>query len=346
MPYHSFETIILPSFLAFVITIIGTEFIMVYLKGAGIIAEDRNKSKPVILPSSGGVAVAFGLIVGILSYTFGGSFLFVPVLDVEKLLSIALSIVLITFVGFLDDVNVKSHRVASTGIKDIRQGLRQWQKPLLTFVGALPLMAINAGVEVVFVPFIGRIALGIFYPLLVLPIAIIFVSNSFNLLGGFDGLQPSMGAIAALGLVIYSFFYGNYMGLFLSSILLASLLGFIPFNTYKAKIIPGDSFTYAVGASLVAVMVMGNAEAFGIIIFMPWILEFFLHLRRRFKVSDLGIRQKDGTFKAPYGRKIYSLTHAVMNLKPMKEKDITRYLSAVEVMFVLLGFGLKLAGLL
>ena len=48
---------------------------------------------------------------------------------------------------------------------------------------------------------------------------------------------------------------------------------------------------------------------------MPWIIEFLLHLRRKFKVTDLGIRQKDGTFKAPYGRKIYSLTHLVMNIK-------------------------------
>ena len=92
-------------------------------------------------------------------------------------------------------------------------------------------------------------------------------------------------------------------------------------------------------------MIMGNAESFGIVIFFPWIVEFLLHLRRRFKVSDLGILQKDGTLKAPYGKKIYSLTHLVMNLKRSTEVDVTIYLSLLEACFVILAFALKFSGL-
>ena len=344
--YHTFQTIIIPGILAFAAAYVGIGFLKRYLYGAGIVAEDRNKEKRVKLPSSAGLGFAFGIVIGILAYTFGGSFIYAPVINVSTLLSVALSILLITMVGFLDDINVKQTRVKSTGMMDIRQGLKQWQKPLLTILGALPMMAINAGTGAVDVPFIGLVNLGIIYPLIVLPLAIIFVSNSVNLLGGFDGLQPGMALVASIGLFIYSLFYGNYIGLFLSTLLLASLLAFIPFNIYKARIIPGDSFTYAVGATLVAIMAMGNAEAFGIILFIPWIIEFLLHLRRKFKVTDLGIRQKDGTFKAPYGRKIYSLTHLVMNIKRVKEYEVAIYLSALEAAFVLLAFGLKLAGAL
>ncbi len=344
--YHTFQTVIVPGAIAFIITLIGTRFLISYLYGAGIIAEDRNKKEKVILASSGGLALAMGIIVGILAYTFGGSFVFSPILDISQLLAVALSIIMIALVGFLDDINVKGKRVKSTDMMDIREGLKQWQKPLLTILGALPMMAINAGTGAVDVPFIGLVNLGIIYPLIVLPLAIIFVSNSVNLLGGFDGLQPGMALVASIGLFLYSLFYGNYIGLFLSSLLLASLLAFIPFNIYKARIIPGDSFTYAVGATLVAIMAMGNAEAFGLILFIPWIIEFLLHLRRKFKVTDLGIRQKDGTFKAPYGRKIYSLTHLVMNIKRVKEYEVAIYLSALEAAFVLLAFGLKLAGAL
>ena len=344
--YHTFQTVIVPGAIAFIITLIGTRFLISYLYGAGIIAEDRNKKEKVILASSGGLALAMGIIVGILAYTFGGSFVFSPILDISQLLAVALSIIMIALVGFLDDINVKGKRVKSTDMMDIREGLKQWQKPLLTILGALPMMAINAGTGTVEMPFIGLLNLGIIYPLIVLPLAIIFVSNSVNLLGGFDGLQPGMALVASVGLFLYSLFYGNYIGLFLSSLLLASLLAFIPFNIYKARIIPGDSFTYAVGATLVAIMAMGNAEAFGLILFIPWIIEFLLHLRRKFKVTDLGIRQKDGTFKAPYGRKIYSLTHLVMNIKRVKEYEVAIYLSALEAAFVLLAFGLKLAGAL
>lgn len=346
MSYNTYLTIIVPSIIAFFVTVLGTKFIIGYFSGAGIVAEDRNKARPKRIPSSGGIAVSFGIIVGILTYTFGGSFVFHPLLSVARLLAVALSIILIAFVGFLDDVNVKSRRVDSTDMKDIREGLKQWQKPLLTLLGAFPLMAINAGVNFVRIPFLGTVYLGYLYPLLIIPLAVVFVSNSVNLLGGFDGLQPGMTAMAALGLLAYSFLFGNYTGLLLSALLLAAVLAFTPFNSSMAKIIPGDSFTYAVGGTMAAIMIIGNAEAFGAIIFIPWIIEFLLHLRRWFKVTDLGIRQKDGTFKAPYGKRIYSLTHLVMNMKRSTEAQVASYLVCLEGLFVILALLLKIHGLL
>ncbi len=346
MVYHTFQTIIIPALVSFIITVVGTKFLIEYFYSAGIVAEDKNKEKPLILPGSGGLAVAFGIVVGILVYAFGGSFIYTPVLSISNLLAVALSIILIAFVGFLDDLNVKSKRVKSTGIMDIRQGLKQWQKPLLTLIGALPLVAINAGVSIVNIPFIGHVQLGILYPLLVLPLAIIFVPNAVNLLGGFNGLEATTSIVASFGFLIYSIFYGNYIGALLSTILFASLLAFLFFNSYRAKILPGDSLTYVIGATFVAIMAMGNAETFGVIIFIPWIIEFFLHARRKFNVSDLGIRQRDGTFKAPYGKQVYSLTHIVMNAKKVREPDVTLYLSIFEAIFVVLALVLKLYGFL
>jgi len=346
MAYHTFQTLIVPAIVTFVITLISTRFIIGYLTSSGITIDDKNKEKRVTLPTSGGIAVAFGIIVGILAYTFGGTFVFSPVVQISSLFAVALSILLIALVGFLDDINIKAKEVMTTDLMDRKKGLEQWQKPLLTVVGALPLMAINAGVSIVAIPFLGSVDLGILYPLVVLPIAVVFVSNAFNLLGGYDGLQPGTALVASIGFLVYSVAFGNYIGALLSAVLFAALLAFLPFNAYRAKIIPGDSFTYAIGAIFVAIMAMGNAEAFGVIIFMPWIVEFFLHLRRGFNVTDVGIRQRDGTFRAPYGKKIYSLTHMVMNAKRATEQEIALYLSLLEAAFVLLGFALKLAGIL
>ncbi|MCL5427832.1 MAG: hypothetical protein M1321_01485 [Candidatus Marsarchaeota archaeon] len=349
--YSTFATIIIPAIVVFVTTFYSTRFLIRYLFGAGIIAEDINKAKPVRLPSSGGVGVVFGMVFGILLYIFGTSFVFNPVLDIASLLAVALSISLVAFVGFVDDINVKAEKVKSTDIMDIREGLKQWQKPILTLVGALPLMAINAGTSTISLPFIGVVHFGLFYPLLLIPLAVVFVPNAVNILGGFDGLQPAMILVASGGLMLYEIIFGvgtsAYMGAFLAAMLFSSVLAFFPYNRYKARIIPGDSFTYAAGAGLAAIMIMGNAEAFGIVIFMPWILEFFLHARRKFKVRDLGVLQKDGTMKAPYGKKIYSLCHLVMNLKRKPvETDVTLWLTMLEVAFVVLAFGMKLSGLL
>jgi UDP-N-acetylglucosamine--dolichyl-phosphate N-acetylglucosaminephosphotransferase len=346
MVYHTFQTIIIPAIVAFIITAISIKFLMDYFSGAGIVAEDKNKGKHTILPGSGGVAVAFGIVVGILVYIFGGSFIYAPVLNISNLMAAALSILLIAFGGFIDDINVKSRQVKATGIMDIKQGLKQWQKPLLTIIGVLPLIAINAGVSTLSIPFIGLVDFGLLYPLLILPLAIIFVPNAVNLLGGFNGLEAGTALVASLGFLIYSVFFGTYTGAFISTILFASLLAFLLFNFYPAKVLPGDSLTYTIGAAFVVIMVMGNAESFGVIVFIPWIIEFLLHAKGRFGTTDLGIRQKDGTFKAPYGKKIYSLTHIVMNIKKVREYEVPIYLSLVEALFVLLALSLKLYGIL
>ncbi len=346
--FHTYLTILIPSLVTFVSTIIFTYFMISYMKRAGITATDHNKKGNPTVAGSGGIAVALGFSVGLFTYIFGSRFpsptdpFYIPVAKIAILFAVILSVVLISIVGFLDDINVKKEAVKTTDMMDTREGLKQWQKPVLTFIGAVPLVAINAGIKTVSIPFIGLVNFGLFYPLLILPLAIVFAANAFNLLGGFDGIATGTGLIASLGLLIYSIAFGNYTGVLISSVLFSSLLVMFAFNVYPSKIIPGDSYTYLVGAALASDMIVGGMEGFGIIIFMPWIIEFILHARKKFKVTDLGIIQKDYTFKPPYGRKIYSWTHLIMNLKRCNEKQVSMYMWIIEALFVILGLGLKL----
>src|SRR5207302_6947987 len=137
------------------VTWYATKFLIFYFRQANVIEEDPNKDRPLKLPASGGVAVAFGLVIGIMVYTFGGTFVFKPLINISVLTAAALSIMLITFVGFLDDINVSIRQIMATGMKSMKRGLKKWQKPLLTVVGAIPLMAINAGISMVNIPFLG-----------------------------------------------------------------------------------------------------------------------------------------------------------------------------------------------
>lgn len=345
--YHTYLTLIVPVALTFIATFIAIRFLMPVMASSGVTATDYNKKNRPILPSGLGTALSFGFSIGILSYIFGASFnLYPSTIPTQDLFAAVVSLLLITLVGFLDDVNTRRVAVRTTGMMDTRVGLKQWQKPLLTLIGAVPLIAINAGVSVLNVPILGHVALGILYPLILIPLAVIFSANAFNLLGGFNGISTSSGIIVALGFLLYSVLYGSTVGALLSGVMLAALIGFAFFDGYPAKIIPGDSYTYAVGAGFVITMIIGNMETFGIIIFMPWIIEFLLHLKGRFDVTDLGKLQKNGTFLAPYGKKIYSWTHVIMNLKPMKEWEVTAYMTGITLIFVILGFGLKAFGLL
>lgn len=344
---HSFLTILLPSAIAFVITFIAVRFLMWYMTECGVTTRDINKAKKPIVPSSLGLATAFGFAVGMLVYIFGSSFNFyVPVASLDYLFATVLAVLLVSFVGFLDDVNVKAKAKRTTGMVDTRVGLKQWQKPLLTLMGAIPLMAINAGTAVIAIPFVGMVNFGILYPLLIVPLAIIFGANSFNLLGGFNGIQTGMALVATFGMFLYALMSNAYTGLLLSSILLSALLAMFVFDFYPSRMYGGDSFSYFAGTALVAIMVVGNMESFGVIIFIPWIVEFFLHLRRRFDVTDLGTLQRDGTMKPPYGRRIYSWTHIAMNIRRMKEWQVSVFMFSVEALFVVLAFGLKFLALI
>jgi UDP-N-acetylglucosamine--dolichyl-phosphate N-acetylglucosaminephosphotransferase len=347
MAYHTYLTILVPCIAGFVFSIIALMFLKSYMFESGITSPDHNKKSKPTIPSSGGLAVVFGFTIGVLTYIFGSSFhIYTSFVSLEYLFATLLSVLLVAFVGFLDDVNVKKSMVKTTDMMDTRKGLKQWQKPLLTLVGAVPLMAINAGVKVVAIPFVGAVNFGIFYPLIIIPLAVVFASNAFNLLGGFDGIAGGTGLIASLGMLLYSIIYGSYVGALITSILAAAIMAFLVFNLYPSKITPGDSFSYGVGTGLVVAMIVGSMESFGLIVFMPWIIEFILHARRRFKVTDLGKLRSDGTFEPPYGKKIYSWTHIIMNLKRCTEWEVSLYMWIVELLFVALAFALKSMALL
>lgn len=346
--FHTYLTILIPSLVAAIITFVSTSFLMRYMGFSGITLVDHNKKNKPVIPTGVGFGIAFGFSVGLLAYIFGSSFgLYTPVASLEDLFGIMTSILLITIVGFIDDINIRVSKAHGSKEKvGSWTGLKQWQKPVLTFMGAIPLMAINAGVSIVRIPLIGNIALSFYYPLIVVPLAIMFGANAFNLLGGFDGIATLTGTIAVFALLAYSLVYGTYTGVLVSSILLASMIMFSIFNVYPAKMVPGDSFTYFFGAAIIADMVIGNMESFGIIVFMPWIIEFLLHAKKKFHSSDLGTLQSDGSFKPPYGKKIYSWTHVFMNMGRLKEWQITASMCAVEILFVLLAFGMKSLALL
>ncbi|MGC8568298.1 MAG: hypothetical protein ACP5LP_03610 [Candidatus Micrarchaeia archaeon] len=341
---HAHLTIIIPFVIALVSTYIATKFLLGYMKESGVTAIDHNKKSRPTLPSGIGIAMAFGFTIGVLSYAFGiTANIFYSTISLESMFGAVLSVLLISLVGLLDDINVKSKEVETTDMKDTRKGMKQWQKPLLTFIGAIPLMALinSSKVDTILIPFIGKVNFGLAYPLLLVPLAVIFLANAVNLLGGFDGIATGTSLIVAAALFIFSIYVGSYTGALLSGMLLACLIIFVPFNLFPAKMIPGDSFTYGVGAAFVAIAILGNIEIFAVIITLPWTIEFLLHLKKKFKVTDLGKLKADGTFEAPYGKKIYSWTHFIMNIKSCKEWEVSAYMWLIELAFVLLGFALK-----
>lgn len=333
------ESVIIAVLVSFFATLLVAPKLMAFLRGCGIVGIDQQKRGKPVLPSSGGLAVAFGLLGGIMAYIALSTFVLLNEVSLSLMLAASSAILIVALVGILDDINVKTtRRKDSSGTEEFRVGLPQWLKPLLTLPAAIPLMAVSAGESVITPPFMGSWELGLLYPLLLVPLGVLCVSNATNMLAGMNGLEAGLGFLASLSVGVYALLLGRVEGAIIALSLSAALLAFLRFNWHPAKMLPGDSLTYLIGATFAAAIIIANVEMFAIIVFMPWITEAFLKLRGRFAVASLGDLQPDGTLKSRY-RKIYSLTHLVMRSGRFTEKQVTLIILGVEALFCLLAFG-------
>lgn len=313
-----FTSIIISAVFSFVITYFLVPKLKAFLEDAGLVGTDVQKADKPKIAEMGGPAVLFGTIAGLFLFIWINTFLYGQNTNLVGLLAAITTFFIASFIGMFDDLGSLISR------KDTfkRIGLKQWQKPLLTFAAAIPLMAIMAGVSTVTVPLIGAINFGILYPLVIIPIAVIGASNALNMLAGMNGLEAGTGAVLMFFLGIFAYVKGTPEAAVLAFVTFAALLAFLRFNWYPAKIFPGDSFTYTLGAITASIAIIGNIEKFALLIFAPWFLELFLKLRSRLKAQNFGILQPDGTLKAPYD-KTYSITHAIMKLGRFKEWQIS-----------------------
>lgn len=321
------------SIFSFISSFFLTGALIEYFKRNKIVALDLHKKGKPKIPNSGGLPVALSIIFSLLFFVSIQTFIFNKTEQLVYLLASILAISLNTTIGFLDDLGSVD---VVTGKRKIRKGLRQWEKPLLTLSGAIPLMAVSAGETTMEVPVLGPINFGSIYPIILIPLSVIFISNVINLLGGFNGSEGGMG-------LVYCFFLGlvalknNQLvaaAVFFSTF--TALIGFLKFNWYPAKILSGDSLTYCLGAVVASGIIVGNMERAGMIILSPFIIEFLLKLRSKFKASCLGKLRKDGKLDPPYGNQIYSLTHFIMNLGKLTEKKVVIILMLIQTIFGLL----------
>ncbi|MFA5364284.1 MAG: glycosyl transferase family 4 [Candidatus Bathyarchaeia archaeon] len=322
--------------LSFVLTIFLTGKWIKSANKSNLVGKDMNKPDYPVVPRSGGLIVAVVICFSLLIYIFLKTFslLGTPSLNVVEALAITATVLLAGFIGFIDDV---------LGWKD---GLSQMQKVLLTIPIALPLVVINAGQSVIVLPVLGNVDLGLLYPLLIIPIGIIGATNGYNLLAGYNGLEASMGLVIFGTFGFTSLLIGQLWIALISFIVFASLLGFLVFNWYPAKTFPGNAFSYAVGALVGTLAILGNMERIAVWLFVPYFFEILLYFKARV-IDNMGDVQAfakpnpDGSLEMPYEH-IYDMTHfALWFLKKVKtkvyEKDIVVFLIVVEALFAVSG---------
>jgi len=299
-------------------------------KNNKLVGKDMNKYRKSLVPESGGLIIISSIIISIFLYIFFKTFILKTATNLTEILTLAVTLLLACFIGFVDD------------IMGWKKGIAGWKRILITIPIAIPLMIINAGQSTMNLPFLGVINFGLIYPLIIIPLGLIGATNGFNLLAGYNGLESGLGIIIISTLSAVAFIQNQYWLVLIGGISIVSLIVFYCFNQVPAKIFPGDSLTYGIGALIACFAILGNMEKIALLLFIPFIIEGVLKARMRFKAENFGKPQKDGSLKEPY-QKIHSLTHLTLRiLKKIKpshkvyEKNVTHTLIILEIIVAIL----------
>ncbi len=147
--------------------------------------------------------------------------------------------------------------IAILGIVDDKWGLDAPVK-LAGQVLAAGLMAFQ-GIAVVWLPIGGTFVLDPLTSVLVTVLIVLVSINAINFVDGLDGLAAGIVAVAAGAFFAYSYLLSVEMGVeratlatLVSALLVGMCLGFLPSNTFPAKIFMGDTGSMMLGLLLAA----------------------------------------------------------------------------------------------
>jgi UDP-N-acetylglucosamine--dolichyl-phosphate N-acetylglucosaminephosphotransferase len=312
-------------FVSLVGSLISVPILIIRLRKAGIVGEDIHKHRRPLVPEMGGLAVVAGFVAGILFSVAVVSFFHgFPEAKLPVLLAVLTTVLLAGLIGLIDDL----------------LGMRQSLKALLPVFAALPLMAVRAGHTWMWIPWVGRINLWIFYPLLVVPAGVTIAANAVNMLAGFNGVEIGLGMVAIGSLtVIATALHETTAALILLSGL-GALLGIIYFNWYPAKILVGDIGTLSIGAIVAAAVIVGNFEVAGLILLIPYAVDFLFKAVHGFPKSFGELRH--GKLHCPPGGPV-GLGQFIMKLAGgIGERTLALLLIGIEAAFGLLAIALYL----
>jgi UDP-N-acetylglucosamine--dolichyl-phosphate N-acetylglucosaminephosphotransferase len=243
-----------------------------------------------------------------------------------EIFAILTVILIVSFIGLIDDV---------LGWKI---GLNKKTRLFFLLFASIPLIVINIGESRV----IGM-EIGLIYPLILIPIGIIATSSTFNFLAGYNGLESSQGILILSGLTFVCYRIGNSWLSLIGLIMIASLFSFYLFNKYPAKILPGDSLTYSIGALIGIMAIVGNIEKVAIFFYIPYILEVGLKVRGKLKKESFAKLNERGGLEIPY-EKFYGLEHIAVYLlkrikkeKLVKENEVVLLINLFQIAIILIG---------
>ena len=213
------------------------------------------------------------------------------------------------------------------GLLDDWMDLKWRYKAFMPLIAALPLIYfaidMNARTSIT-LPFIGFIDLGFWYFYLIIPIIVMIVTNTVNMLGGFNGLESICPAIVLLGLMGISALTSPYYLLMIGPILFWLILAAL---NLQGKIFVGNSGSFAIGITIAAFAVIADVKLSLLISIIPYIFNSSLILLTVFFTHKKAlITFKDNKLESDHRR---SLVTAITHHRPLTERKIVAIVSII-----------------
>lgn len=195
-------------------------------------------------------------------------------------------------IGFADDF-IKI-------LKKRSLGLRAYQKIILQilmvafFLFYLHKFLPNTDYSMIYIPFVrDKLKLGIFFvPFIFL--VLIGTVNSINLTDGLDGLAAGVTVLVAIFFMYVALKFNNPL-CFVAGTVVGSLLNFLLFNLYPAKVFMGDAGAFALGGFVASIAIILRMPLFLIIVGIIYVVE------------SLSVMLQVSYFKISHGKRIFKM---------------------------------------
>lgn len=224
-------------FIAFIISYLLTPLMKNIALKRGILSRPgKRRVHTRSVPYLGGLAIYFAFIIAMLVLVYASQQFRIDFS--QQLTGLLIAGTLIMVLGLWDD------------LRDIR--------PIVKLIGqiavALLLFGYGFRVELLTNPFTGaEIQIPLYFSILITITWIVGLVNAMNLIDGLDGLAAGITAIVCGSLILIALFLNNYITVFVFAALAGSVLGFLRFNFYPAKIFMGDTGSMFIGLILASV---------------------------------------------------------------------------------------------
>ena len=215
------------------------------------------------------------------------------------------------------------------GMLDDIYRLPAWSKLIVQLLVAV--FAVWNGITIDHINLGGQyVMLGIWkYPVTIL--WIVGLTNAINFIDGLDGLACGISAISSISLTLVLLLSGDMVNAFITGVLAASCMGFLPYNANPARIFMGDTGALFLGYAMAVMSVQGVFKLHAVLAFLVPLAIFALPLGD----TVFAVLRRICAGKSPFAADRGHLHHRLVDMG-FTQKESVKILYAICAMFGLI----------